>query len=47
MPRCTPRQDRDTEYAISSLVTRFPRIRLADPSIAPSYKYVPGVPRTR
>jgi cytochrome P450 len=31
----------ETQIAISSLVTRFPHIRLADP-YAPSYKYVPG-----
>jgi hypothetical protein len=32
----------ETQIAISSLVSRFPGIRLADPAAAPSYKYVPG-----
>jgi cytochrome P450 len=32
----------ETQIAISSLVSRFPGIRLADPSASPSYKYVPG-----
>jgi cytochrome P450 len=32
----------ETQIAIGSLVARFPRIRLADPGAAPSYKYVPG-----
>ena len=32
----------ETQIAVSSLITRFPRIRLADPSNPPSYKYVPG-----
>ena len=32
----------ETQIAIGSLVARFPRIRLADPSAVPRYKYVPG-----
>jgi cytochrome P450 len=32
----------ETQIAISSLVARFPQIRLADPSAAPHYKYIPG-----
>jgi cytochrome P450 len=32
----------ETQIAIGSLITRFPDIRLAEPSVEPAYKYVPG-----
>ncbi len=32
----------ETQIAIGSLIARFPRIRLADPSASPQYKCVPG-----
>ena len=32
----------ETQIAIGSLIARFPGIRLADPTAAPHYKYVPG-----
>ena len=32
----------ETQIAIGSLITRFPGIRLAEPSAEPAYKYVPG-----
>jgi cytochrome P450 len=32
----------ETQIAIGSLIARFPDIRLADPTAASNYKYVPG-----
>jgi cytochrome P450 len=32
----------ETQIAIGSVIARFPGIRLADPAVAPRYKYVPG-----
>jgi len=37
-----PLARRETKIAITSLVSRFPLIRLADPSVPPRHKYVPG-----